>query len=80
MLNLVSSAITGLIVGAIARLILPGAQNAGLFMTMLFGLGGSLLAGFVIHRGQGGFQRAGFLASVLGALVVVFAATRLGYA
>jgi uncharacterized membrane protein YeaQ/YmgE (transglycosylase-associated protein family) len=41
------SAITGLIVGLIARAIMPGADNMGLFMTMILGIAGSLVGGFV---------------------------------
>lgn len=40
-------ALVGLVIGALARLILPGAQDLGLLATALFGIGGSLLGGIV---------------------------------
>jgi uncharacterized membrane protein YeaQ/YmgE (transglycosylase-associated protein family) len=56
---LILSAIIGLVVGALARLALPGRDPMGLFTTMLVGLGGSLAASLVyaalFHRGGGGF-------------------------
>lgn len=67
-------AIVGLVVGAIAKFLLPGKQGGGILMTMLLGIGGSLLATFVgqqIGWYQTG-QPAGFIASVLGAMLVVF--------
>ena len=56
---LILSAIIGLVVGALARLALPGRDPMGLFATMLVGLGGSLAASLVyaalFHRNGGGF-------------------------
>jgi uncharacterized membrane protein YeaQ/YmgE (transglycosylase-associated protein family) len=66
--------IVGLIVGAIARFIMPGEQKMGWIMTILLGIGGSFAAGFVgqalgwYQAGQG----AGWIASVVGALVLLF--------
>ncbi len=77
MINLISSAITGLIIGALAQLLYPGDQPLGFWMTMLLGIAGSLLAGMITNRGKTGFNRAGFLASILGALVLIFAGNRL---
>jgi len=56
---IILSAIIGLVVGALARLALPGRDPMGLFATMLVGLGGSLAASLVyaalFHRNGGGF-------------------------
>ena len=77
MINLISSAITGLVIGILAQLLYPGDQPLGFWMTMLLGVAGSLLAGMITNRGKTGFNRAGFLASVLGAMVLIFAGNRL---
>jgi uncharacterized membrane protein YeaQ/YmgE (transglycosylase-associated protein family) len=68
------TAIVGLIVGAIARFILPGDQKMGWIMTILLGVGGSLAAGF-IGQALGMYavgQPAGWIASVVGALALLF--------
>ena len=40
-------ALVGLVIGALARLVLPGQQSLGLLATALYGIGGSLLGGIV---------------------------------
>jgi uncharacterized membrane protein YeaQ/YmgE (transglycosylase-associated protein family) len=70
-------AVFGLIVGAIARLLYPGRQEIGLFATMILGIVGSLVGGFVSWLVTGGpedgpFEGAGWIMSIVGALVVVW--------
>jgi len=65
--------IIGLIVGAVAKLIMPGRDPGGIIVTALLGIGGSLLATWI---GQavgwyGPDQGAGFIASVVGAIIVL---------
>jgi uncharacterized membrane protein YeaQ/YmgE (transglycosylase-associated protein family) len=72
-------AIVGLIVGGIARYIYPGAVDMHWYVSMALGIAGSLLAGFVgslIHRRPGGpsFSRAGFIYSIIGAMVLIYLA------
>jgi uncharacterized membrane protein YeaQ/YmgE (transglycosylase-associated protein family) len=73
-MGLIGTVIVGLIVGAIARFIMPGEQKMGWIMTILLGVGGSFAAGFVgqalgwYQAGQG----AGWIGSVVGALVLLF--------
>jgi uncharacterized membrane protein YeaQ/YmgE (transglycosylase-associated protein family) len=79
-MGLLWTALIGLVVGAIARFIMPGEQKMGWVMTILLGVGGSFLAGFI---GQalgwyGAGQGAGLIASVVGALVLLFAVGKLG--
>jgi uncharacterized membrane protein YeaQ/YmgE (transglycosylase-associated protein family) len=73
MFSLIWEAIIGLIVGALAKFIMPGKDPGGIFITMLIGVAGALLATFVgSHAGlyrEG--QRAGFLMSLLGAIVLL---------
>jgi uncharacterized membrane protein YeaQ/YmgE (transglycosylase-associated protein family) len=66
--------ITGLIVGALARLIIPGRQRMGILMTILVGVAGSLVGGFV---GQAIFGRpGGFILAVICAALIVWLLSR----
>lgn len=73
MLNLLWTALIGLIVGAIAKLIMPGKDPGGIFVTMLIGIVGSFIGTF-IGRAVGHYQSgqsAGFLMSLVGALILL---------
>ena len=78
-MGIIGTVVVGLIVGAIARFLLPGEQKMGWIMTCLLGIGGSLAAGFVgqalgwYQAGQG----AGWIASVLGAIVLLVVVQKL---
>ena len=64
--------IVGVIVGALAKLIMPGRDPGGIIVTMLLGIGGSLLAG-LLGRAVGWYQPgepAGFISSVIGAIII----------
>ena len=78
MINIISAIISGLLIGALARFFYPGAVQMGWIATILLGIGGSLLAGFVTARGQSDFSRAGCFASILGAIVLIFLGRLLG--
>jgi uncharacterized membrane protein YeaQ/YmgE (transglycosylase-associated protein family) len=73
-MGLIGTIVVGLIVGAIARFLMPGDQRMGWILTILLGIGGSLAAGFIgqalgwYKAGEG----AGWIASVVGALVLLF--------
>lgn len=73
MLHLIWEALIGIVVGAIAKFIMPGKDPGGIFVTMLIGVAGSLLATFIgshvglYHEGQS----AGFIMSVIGAVVLL---------
>jgi uncharacterized membrane protein YeaQ/YmgE (transglycosylase-associated protein family) len=63
----------GLIVGALAKLVMPGRDPGGIIVTMLLGIAGALLGGFV-GRAMGFYgpdQAAGFLMSFLGAVILL---------
>ncbi|HEX3967500.1 MAG TPA: GlsB/YeaQ/YmgE family stress response membrane protein [Edaphobacter sp.] len=73
MLNLLWTALIGLVVGAIAKFIMPGKDPGGIFITMLIGIAGSFL-GTWIGRAIGHYQpgqSAGFLMSLVGALILL---------
>ncbi len=66
-------AIIGLIVGALAKLIMPGKDPGGIIVTMLIGIAGSFL-GTYIGRAVGMYQAgqaAGFIMSLVGAIVLL---------
>ena len=65
--------IIGLVVGALAKLIMPGNDPGGVIVTTLFGIAGSMIAG-VIGRTAGWYERgeaAGFIASIIGAVLLL---------
>ena len=76
---ILSWAVFGLIVGAVARMIVPGRQSMGLMMTITLGIAGALVGGSisaVIFRGATlRLHPVGLLMSVLGAVIVLFAYT-----
>jgi uncharacterized membrane protein YeaQ/YmgE (transglycosylase-associated protein family) len=65
--------VVGFIVGLVARAILPGTQSLGMILTAALGIAGSFAAGYIgqalgwYQAGQG----AGFIGSVLGAIVLL---------
>jgi uncharacterized membrane protein YeaQ/YmgE (transglycosylase-associated protein family) len=76
--------IVGLVVGAIARWLMPGAENMGLLMTGLLGIAGSFVGGFIARLfskpADGAIVHpAGLVLSVIGALILIFVARKLGY-
>lgn len=72
-MGIIGTIIIGLIVGLIARFIKPGDDSMGWIMTILLGVGGSLLAtygGQAVGIYQVG-QTAGFIGAVVGAVVLL---------
>ncbi len=74
MLELIWIIIIGAVIGALAKFIMPGSDPGGFFVTALLGMAGAvvatLLGRFVGLYGPN--QGAGFIASVLGAILVLF--------
>jgi uncharacterized membrane protein YeaQ/YmgE (transglycosylase-associated protein family) len=70
---LLSTIIIGLIVGAIAKLLMPGKDPGGCIITILLGLAGSMIAGY-LGQALGLYrvgQPAGFIGSVIGAMILL---------
>ena len=65
--------IFGLVVGALAKLIMPGRDPGGMIVTILLGIAGSLLGGFLANSMGigGGDQYAGLIGSVIGAIILL---------
>ena len=67
-------AVIGFVVGLIARAILPGTQSIGIILTAVLGIAGSVIAGFA-GQAMGWYkqgQPAGWIASVIGAMLLLF--------
>ena len=66
--------IIGLVVGAIAKLLMPGRDPGGVIVTMLIGVAGALLAGF-LGRALGWYNNPGegpgIIASIIGAMLIL---------
>ncbi|KQQ04198.1 MULTISPECIES: GlsB/YeaQ/YmgE family stress response membrane protein [unclassified Rathayibacter] len=79
---IISLIVVGLIAGALARLIVPGRQNISILMTIVLGIIGSFVGGFLgfllFQRDamDGFLQPAGIIGSVIGAIIVLLIYTR----
>jgi len=77
MLHIIWSIIIGFIIGLVARAVMPGAQHLGFIATTLLGIGGSIVGGLIgrlFSRPEPGaaFHPAGFVMSIIGALILLF--------
>jgi uncharacterized membrane protein YeaQ/YmgE (transglycosylase-associated protein family) len=64
----------GLIIGAVAKLLMPGKDPGGIIVTMLLGVAGSFVATY-LGRALGWYRdgsSAGFIMSVIGAMILLF--------
>jgi uncharacterized membrane protein YeaQ/YmgE (transglycosylase-associated protein family) len=82
MVHVIWQIIVGFVVGLVARAVMPGAQGMGLIMTTVLGVVGGVLGGFIgrlFSKPEPGsaFHPAGFIMSVIGAVIVLFLWTRL---
>jgi uncharacterized membrane protein YeaQ/YmgE (transglycosylase-associated protein family) len=74
MIGILGWIVFGLVVGAIAKLLMPGRDPGGFIVTILLGIVGALIGGF-IGRALGWYQPgepAGFLMATLGAILLLF--------
>jgi uncharacterized membrane protein YeaQ/YmgE (transglycosylase-associated protein family) len=73
-MHLIWALIIGLVVGAIAKLLMPGRDPGGIFITMLLGVAGSFVAGF-LGRALGLYRAGdvgpGIIASIIGAMILL---------
>lgn len=74
-MGIIGMIIVGFIVGLIARAIMPGDQKLGIILTTILGIIGAVVAGYLgaalglYEPGQG----AGWIGSIVGAIIVLFA-------
>jgi uncharacterized membrane protein YeaQ/YmgE (transglycosylase-associated protein family) len=73
MFGVIGWIIFGLIVGAVAKLLMPGRDPGGFIITMLLGMAGAVLGGFIGRslNWYGPNDGAGFFMSLLGAVVLL---------
>ncbi|MBK6602213.1 MAG: GlsB/YeaQ/YmgE family stress response membrane protein [Betaproteobacteria bacterium] len=75
--GIIGTIIVGFVVGLLARFFYPGAVNLGFWMTTLLGIGGSvvggLIAGLLFKSGDGKFTPAGWIMSIIGAMLLIWA-------
>ena len=79
MLHMIGHAVFGLLIGLVARAVMPGQQHMGLILTMLLGLIGAWLGG-LIGRVTGMYKEghpAGWFMALVGALIVLFIYSRI---
>lgn len=72
--SLIGWIIVGLVAGALGKLIMPGKDPGGIVVTILLGIGGALLAGFLgqalgLYRAG---EAAGWIAATIGAIILLF--------
>ena len=80
MLHMIGHAIFGLLIGLLARAVMPGRQHMGLILTMILGLVGAWLGG-LIGRMTGMYKEgnpAGFLMALVGAVIVLYIYSTVG--
>jgi uncharacterized membrane protein YeaQ/YmgE (transglycosylase-associated protein family) len=81
---IITIVIVGLIAGALARLLVPGKQHMSVLATIVLGIVGSFVGGFlgylIFHKdaSQGFLQPSGIIGSVIGAVIVLLIWTRVG--
>ena len=66
--------VIGLLAGGIAKLLMPGRDPGGCIITILLGIAGALLAGWLGHAigWYGENEGAGFIAAIVGAFLLLF--------
>lgn len=75
--TIVGLIIIGLVAGAVARLVIPGKQDISIVMTIVIGVVGSFVGGFLgylifHHNKSGGFvQPSSWIGSIIGAIIVL---------
>ena len=70
---LIWTLVIGLVIGVVAKLLMPGRDPGGCIITMLIGIAGSFIASYLgqaMHWSERG-QPAGFIASVIGAMLLL---------
>ena len=73
MLSIIGWIVFGLVVGLVAKLLMPGQDPGGIIVTALLGIAGGALAGFLGRAAglYGANETAGFIMSIVGALVIL---------
>lgn len=70
--GIIATIVIGLVVGAIAKLLMPGKDPGGCIITILLGIAGSFIGTFIGRAIFGANYVAGWIVSVLGAMLLLF--------
>ena len=71
--NIIGWLLFGLVVGAIAKFLMPGRDPGGWIVTILLGVAGSFVGGFLASQLTGGTNNAaGWIGSIVGAMILLF--------
>jgi uncharacterized membrane protein YeaQ/YmgE (transglycosylase-associated protein family) len=73
---LISLVLSGLVLGALARLALPGPDPMTIPQTILLGIAGSLIAGFVVYGISGGRYVPGFFGAFVATFILMYVIRR----
>lgn len=77
-MGIIAWIVFGFVIGLLARALVPGKQSLGFIMTTVLGIAGSLIGGLVASALSGGrageFSGAGFIGSLIGAIVLLLVA------
>lgn len=73
-MNIIGWILFGLVVGAIAKFLMPGRDPGGWIVTILLGVAGSFVGGFLATTimGNNNQQTAGWIGSIIGAMALLF--------
>ena len=79
MFSMLGWIVFGLVVGAVAKFVMPGKDPGGLLVTMALGIAGAFVGGFLgrLLGWYGPGEPAGFLMAVLGAVLLLYAYRKL---
>ena len=74
--TIISAIVVGLIIGALARLVMPGKQNIGVIMTIILGILGSLIGSWVTYQlgynnDNGGWEIIPFIVGIIVAVILI---------
>ena len=64
--------VIGIVIGILARLVIPGRQRIGVLMTVLLGIGGALIGGTIASEiGEGDIFELNFIGTIIGVIAAV---------
>jgi uncharacterized membrane protein YeaQ/YmgE (transglycosylase-associated protein family) len=69
--SIISTIVVGLIVGAIAKLLMPGKDPGGFIVTILLGIAGAFVGSWIGRMFMGANYAAGWIMSIVGAIILL---------
>lgn len=80
--SIISWAVFGLIIGVVAKFLVPGKDPGGILVTILIGIAGSVVGGFISHLlpWSASYAPAGWIMSIVGAVILLLLYRKFGSA